>query len=59
MEEKVTIISWFIALFSFVGALVAFFTVKGILVSVGLLAITVVSEIVAIRYGAIDGPEER
>lgn len=59
MEEKVTVISWFIALLSFVGALVAFFTIKDSLVYIGLLVITVTSTAVAIRYGAIDGPEER
>lgn len=59
MEEKITIISWFIALLSFVGSFIAFFMVKDSLLYIGLLHIAVASTAAAIRYGAIDGPEER
>lgn len=59
MEEKITIISWFMALLSLVGALIAFFTIKDSLAYIGLSIIASVSAAVAIRCGAIDGPEER
>ena len=59
MKNFITIIGWLIVLLSFAVAVVAFFEVRDIWVSLGWLGVSILGTVAAIGLGSVEGIDER
>ena len=59
MKNFITIIGWLIVLLSFAVAVVAFFGVRDIWVSLGWLGVSILGTVAAIGLGSVEGIDER
>lgn len=59
MKNLVTIIGWLIVLLSFAAAVVAFFEVRDIWVSLGWLGVSILGTAATIGLGSVEGIDER
>lgn len=59
MKNLVTIIGWLIVTLSFVAAVVAFFGVRDIWVSLGWLGVSILGTVATIGLGSAEGIDER
>lgn len=59
MKNFVTIIGWLFVLLSFAAAVVAFFEVRDIWVSLGWLGFSILGTVATIGLGSVEGIDER
>lgn len=59
MKNFITTIGWLIVLLSFVAAVVAFFEVRDIWVSLGWLGVSILGTVAAIGLGSVEDVDER
>ena len=59
MKNFITTIGWLIVLLSFAAAVVAFFEVRDIWVSLGWLGVSILGTVAAIGLGSVEDVDER